>query len=63
MNQRVHILLAIYCCLPLKIVCFSSDTPLEETKFSFTSGYKLEIASELGMGLGMEPILWGLEPM
>lgn len=39
------------CSLPLKVVCFPSETPVEKTQFSFASGYWLEIASELGMGL------------
>ena len=46
-------LLAIYSwaySLPLRVVCFPSETPLEKTKFSFASGYQLEIASGLGMG-------------
>ena len=29
-----------------------NETPLEKTKFSFVSGYQLEIASGLGMGHG-----------
>ena len=29
--------------------CFPSETPLEETKVSFASGYQLEITSGLGM--------------
>ena len=38
--------------LPLSVVSFPSETPLEKTTFSFASGYQLEMASELGM--------WGL---
>ena len=46
--------LAIYCwaySLPLRVVCFPSEMPLEETKFSFASGYQLEMTSQLGMGM------------
>ena len=38
------------CSLLSRGVCFSSETPLEETKFSFVSGYQLELVSGLGMG-------------
>lgn len=34
---------------PTLRVCFSSETSLEGTKFSFVSGYQLERAAELGM--------------
>jgi hypothetical protein len=34
---------------PLRVVCFRSETPLEETKFSFASAYQLGIASGLAM--------------
>lgn len=34
----------------LRGLCFPCETPLEETKFSFASGYQLEKASELEMG-------------
>lgn len=33
--------------VPWRIVCFSSEMPLEETKFSFSRGYQLDIASRL----------------
>jgi hypothetical protein len=36
--------------LPLRAVCFPSESPLEETNFSFASVYQLEMASELGTG-------------
>lgn len=36
--------------LPLKVVCFPSDTPLKETSFLFASGYLSWISSELEMG-------------
>lgn len=35
--------------LPLRVVCFPGESPLEDTKFSFVSGYVLEISSGLGM--------------
>ena len=44
-NLQLSFLLPLYC---LRIVCFLSETPLEETKFSFSSGYQLAIASWLG---------------
>ena len=31
------------------INCFLSDTPLETTKYLFTSGYQLDVASRLEM--------------
>jgi hypothetical protein len=34
---------------PLRVVCFSTDTPLEETKLSFANGYQLEAVSGLGI--------------
>lgn len=37
--------------LPLGVVSIPSETPLEETAFSFGSGHQLEIASELEMGV------------
>lgn len=43
----------IYCCacsLPLRGICFLSETLLEKTKFSLASEHLLEIASVLGMG-------------
>lgn len=45
---------AIYCwasSLPLKVLCFASEIPLDKTKFSFASCYQQESASELGMGI------------
>jgi hypothetical protein len=58
----VNFLLAVYhhwaCSLSLRLVCFPSETSLEETKFSFSGGYQLEIASGEGMGRwGMCPLL------
>lgn len=35
---------------PLKSTLFPSETPLEEAKISFASGYQLQIASALGTG-------------
>lgn len=35
--------------VPWRIVCFSNEMPLEETKFSFSRGYQLDIASRLEM--------------
>lgn len=35
--------------IPWTIVCFSSEMPLEETKFSFSRDYQLDIASRLEM--------------
>lgn len=34
----------------LKSGLFPSETPLEKTNFLFTSGYQLEVPSELGIG-------------
>lgn len=33
--------------LLLRVVCFPSETPLEETKFLFAIGYQLELTSGL----------------
>lgn len=33
--------------LLLRIVCFPSETPLDETKFTLESGYQIEIGPEL----------------
>lgn len=48
----VCLTLSIYCwacSLSLQVVCFLSEIALGETRFSFTGGYQLEIASRLGM--------------
>lgn len=50
--RLVHFLLVIDCwdCRPpLRVVCFSSETPLDKAGFSFASSYQLYIASELRM--------------
>lgn len=36
--------------LPLRVVCIHSETLLDKTNFSFSSSYKLERDSELGVG-------------
>lgn len=38
------------CKIPLRIVYFPSETPLEKIKYSFVSGYQLQAACRLGMG-------------
>jgi hypothetical protein len=43
-----------------RVVCFLGETPLEETEFSFASGYQLEVDSRLEIG-GMCPLLSALE--
>ena len=51
------ILCAIYCCawsLPLRVVCFSSETLTEKTNFWFANSYKLETTS--GSGVRCAPI-------
>lgn len=50
--QWIHFVFAIYWArgLPLRVVCAPIETLLENTNFSFVSGYKLEIASVLGLG-------------
>ena len=46
----------------LKSSLFSPETPLEEAKLSFSSGYQLELVS--GLGWGMCPLLnLGLGPI
>lgn len=35
--------------IPLRVFCFPNEVSFEETKFSFSSGYQLGIASGLGM--------------
>lgn len=48
-----HFVLAIYCWtwgLPVHVVCLPNETLLQKAKYSFVSGYQLEIASDLGMG-------------
>ena len=38
--------------------CFPSDSPLTKSDLSFASGYRLEIARQLGMGqFGLGPLL------
>jgi hypothetical protein len=58
-KDDIGFVLAIYCCvwdLPLRVVCFSSETPQEKNNFAFASGTQLEIASGLGLE-GMFPVL------
>lgn len=38
------------CSLLLRLVCFPSESPLDETKFTFESGYQIEIVPELEKG-------------
>lgn len=38
------------CKIPLRIVCFPSETPLEKIKYSFVSGYQLQAACRSGTG-------------
>lgn len=48
----VHFLLVTYCwaCnLYLKVVYFPNEVPLEESRFSFASGYGLKMPSQLAM--------------
>jgi hypothetical protein len=49
----VHLLLAIHCwasSLPLRVVCFPSETALEKNKYKISSGCQLEIVFALEMG-------------
>lgn len=48
--------------VPLRIVCFPSQTPVEKTKFAFASGYQLEFASGLKIGF-CEDFPWLLVPI
>lgn len=36
--------------VPLRVVCFPNETPLEKSKFSFASDFQLEIAVGEGEG-------------
>ena len=49
--------------LPLRVVCVLNDTLLENTNFSFVSGYKLGIASVLGLGALVSFPSYGWNPI
>lgn len=44
-KDAIKFILCWASCLPFKVVCIPSETPLERTKFPFMSFYQLEISS------------------
>lgn len=53
LDLRIYLLLIVFCwarSLPLREVCFPSESPLDQTKFLFARGYQWEIPSGLGVG-------------